>query len=287
MRPPSSRSVVILAIAAAGVVVSTQARRVPPTSAIEAAPQQDRQASDRRLFRTGVTRVEVSALVLDANEKPVTGLIADDFEVFENGVAQRVRSFVPFTYTPDVLVMPDPVLEHSDQSGPPPSMPASNFYTSASRVFALILDDLHVDARRTQVTRAAARRLVEQLTPADLLLVVTTGSAESTGDFTRDRRRALQMIDHFMGQRLLDQTMAGLRFSGHDFEAERLDHYERMCATIRNVSLALREVSGRRKTVVLLSEGSSFGSGLSDMTVRMPTARGDGAQTFPRVPPES
>ena len=89
------------------------------------------------------------------------------------------------------------------------------------------------------------------------------------------------MIDHFMGQRLLDQTMAGLRFSGHDFEAERLDHYERMCATIRNVSLALREVSGRRKTVVLLSEGSSFGSGLSDMTVRMPTARGDGRANVP------
>jgi VWFA-related protein len=281
MHHTSHSAAVILAIAAAGVVVSTQARRVPPTSAIEAAPQQDRQASDRRLFRTGVTRVEVSALVLDANEKPVTGLIADDFEVFENGVAQRVRSFVPFTYTPDVLVMPDPVLEHSDQSGPPPSMPASNFYTSASRVFALILDDLHVDVRRTQVTRAAARRLVEQLTPADLLLVVTTGSADSTGYFTRDRRRARQMIDHFMGQRLLDKTMAGLRFSGHDFEAERLDHYERMCATIRNVSLALREVSGRRKTVVLLSEGSSFGSGLSDMTVRMPTARGDARANVP------
>ena len=86
-------------------------------------------------------------------------------------------------------------------------MPVSNYYASASRVFALILDDLHVDARRTQVARAAARRLVEQLTPSDLLFVVMTSSSESTGYFTRDRRQAVEMIERFTGQRLPNQTM--------------------------------------------------------------------------------
>ena len=36
-------------------------------------------------------------------------------------------------------------------------MPASNYYTSASRVFALILDDLHVDARRAPEPHARRR----------------------------------------------------------------------------------------------------------------------------------
>ena len=89
------------------------------------------------------------------------------------------------------------------------------------------------------------------------------------------------MIDRFTGQRLLDKTMAGLRFPGQDFEAERLDHYERMCATIRDVALALRDVAGRRKTVILLSEGSSFGAGLSDMTVTMPTPTSGGRANVP------
>ena len=75
--------------------------------------------------------------------------------------------------------------------------------------------------------------------------------------------------------------MAGFRFPGHDFEAERLDHYERLCATIRDVSLALRDVSGRRKTVILVTEGSSFGSGMSDMTVRMPTPTSGGRVNVP------
>lgn len=115
-------------------------------------------------------------------------------------------------------------------------------------MFGLILDDLHVDARRTQVARAAARRLIEQLTPADLLFVTTTSSGESTEYLTRDRRRVIEMIDRFAGQRLPNKAMAGVRFPGHDFEAERLDHYERLCATIRSVSLAFRDVTGRRKT---------------------------------------
>jgi VWFA-related protein len=257
-------------VVAAAIPVSTQGTRAlpPPMTLPEIQPQRP----DKPVFRASVTRVEVSALVLDGNGTPVRGLTANDFEVLENGVPQTVRSFIPFTYQPDVLVLPDPVLERSDASAAPPSMPASNYYTSASRVFALILDDLHVDARRTRTARAAARRLVEQLTPADLLFVTTTGSAESTGYFSRDRRHALQMIDKFTGQRLLDKTMVGLRFPGENFEAERLDHYQRLCATIRDVSLALRDVTGRRKTVILISEGSSFGAGMSDMTVTMPTA---------------
>ncbi len=244
-------------------------------------PQQEPQQPASPTFRVAITRVEVSALVLDRDGKPVNGLTAADFEVLENGVPQVVRSFAPFTYEPDLLVLPDPGLDPSPKAQQPTSVPVSNYYTSASRVFALILDDLHVDVRRTQVARAAARRLIEQLAPTDLLFVTTTSSSESTGYFTRDRQQAVKMIEEFMGQRLLDKTMAGQRFPGQDLEAERLDHYQRLCATIRDVSLALLDVSGRRKTVILVSEGSSFGAGMSDMTFRMPTPTSGGRVNVP------
>jgi VWFA-related protein len=262
------------------IPVSAQRGRGAPGLTLPEISEQEKQQS-KPVFRTGVTRVEVSALVLDRNGEPVRGLTAGDFEVLENGVPQTIRSFIPFTYRPGVVVLPDPVLERRDRTGPPVSMPASNYYTSASRVFALILDDLHVDARRTRTARAAARRLLEQLTPDDLLFVATTGSAESTGGFTRDRRHAFEMIDGFTGQRLPDKTMVGLRFPGEDFEAERLDHFQRLCSTIRDVSLGLRDVAGRRKTVILISEGSSFGAGMSDMIVTMPTATSGGRANVP------
>lgn len=276
----TSLSLATALVALSVIPASAQGVRGVPRITLPDTSQQERQP-ERALFRTSVTRVEVSALVLDRDNKPVRGLTPADFEVLENGAPQVLKSFSPFTYDAELLALPNPVGARDQPSQPPVSMPSTNYYASASRVFALILDDLHVDARRTQVARAAARRLVEQLTPADLLFVAMTSSGESTGYLTRDRRQALEMINRFAGQRLLDRTMARKRFPGHDFEAERLDHYERLCAMIRNVSIAFREVTGRRKTVILVSEGSSFGSGMSDMTVKMPTPTSGGRLNVP------
>jgi VWFA-related protein len=228
--------------------MTAQVPRGVPRGTVPEEPPREDQRPRAPVFRAAVTRVEISALVLDRGGKPVRGLMAADFEVLENGVPQVIRSFTPFTYDPELLVLPDPILDRRDAERPPASVIASNFYTSASRVFALILDDLHIDVRRTQLARAAARRLVDQLAPTDLLFVTTTSASESTG--------------------LLDRTIGARRFPGHNEEAGRLDHYQRLCASIRDVSLALRDMSGRRKTVILLSEGSSFGAGMSGMLSR-------------------
>lgn len=280
-----SRRAVLATLAATYVatgphVLMAQGPRGLPRMTIPEVPQEAREARpDEPLFRAEVTRVEVSVLVLDGKDQPVRGLTQADFEVFEDGQPQVVRSFTPYTHEPGLLMLPDPQLP------PTPDVivaanPQSNYYASASRVFALILDDLHVDVRRTQVARAAARRLVEQLEPSDLLFVVATSSGESTGFFSRDRAHALTMIDGFMGQRFLNASVERRReppgLIQHDDSAGRYDHYLRLNEAIRNVSLALREINGRRKTVVLLSEGSSFGAGMENMTIRMPQASGTG-----------
>ena len=259
----------------------SQGARTVPRIALPDVAQEGRAAPEKPLFRASVTRVEVSALVLDRDGAPARGLTAADFAISENGVPQIVTSFAPFTHQPELLALPNPVSSRNNPSQPPASMPATNYFASASRVFALILDDLHVDVRRTQVARAAARRLLDHLTPSDLLFVAMTSSSESTGYLTRDRRQAAGMIERFTGQRLPHKTIGRARFPGHDFEAERLDHYQRLCATLRNIATAFRDVSGRRKTVILVSEGSSFGAGLSDMIVRMPTATGGGRAHVP------
>lgn len=278
-----SRLAVLAGLAATGLaigphVLMAQGPRGLPRMTIPEVPQEAREARpDEPLFRAEVTRVEVSVLVLDGKDQPVRGLTQADFEVFEDGQPQVVRSFTPYSHEPGLLVLPDPRLPATPDAVVVAN-PQSNYYASASRVFALILDDLHVDVRRTTVARAAARRLVEQLEPSDLLFVVASSSGESTGFFSRDRAHALKMIDGFMGQRLLNQTIARRQEapSGagvqHDDSAGRYDHYLRLTGTIRDVSLAMREVSGRRKTVVLLSEGSSFGAGMENMVIRMPKA---------------
>src|SRR5687767_816486 len=223
---PLPASLAMCLVAASAAAASTQGPRGVPRITLPDPPQQERDQVERPVFRAAVTRVEVSALVLDRDGVPVRGLTAADFEVLENGAPQILKSFTPFTYEPDLLELPSPVRTNRDPAPPPASTPVSNYYASASRVFALILDDLHVDVRRTQVARAAARRLIEHLTPTDLLFVVMTSSSESTGYFTRDRRQAVEMIERFTGQRLPNRAIGSERFRGQDFEPERLDHYE-------------------------------------------------------------
>ncbi|BCS35326.1 hypothetical protein TBR22_A45530 [Luteitalea sp. TBR-22] len=269
---------VICSLALCAVLPASAAAQAPrgiPRLAIPDVPQ-ERQFPDEPTFSVTVTRVEVSVLVVDDQGQPVPGLAAEDFEVLEEGVRQKVRSFTSFVFTPGRTAVPAPVVPITTGAASvvPVTPPATNHFAAESRVFVLILDDLHVDVRRTEVARSAARRLLAQLDPSDLLLVATTSSTDSTGYFTRDRSHATRMIDTFTGRRLLDKTLQSKRFRGDDSENERLDHYQRLCERLRDVSLALRDISGRRKTVVLLSEGSSYGAGMSDMEVRIPSARG-------------
>jgi VWFA-related protein len=269
----------ICSVALLGALAASTAAQTPrgiPRLAIPEAPQ-ERQIPEEPTFSVTVTRVEVSVLVVDADGHPVSGLSAEDFEVLEEGAPQRIRSFMPFTFAPGRMSASASVVP-TTVTGPATAVtpPATNHFAAESRVFVLILDDLHVDVRRTEVARSAARRLLAQLDPSDLLLVVTTSSTDSTGHFTRDRSYATRMIDTFTGRRLLDKTLQSKRFRGDDSENERLDHYQRLCERLRDVSLALRDISGRRKTVVLLSEGSSYGAGMSDMEVRIPSAKGTG-----------
>ena len=44
-------------------------------------------------FTSSVNQVEIYASVTDAAGRPVTGLTASDFEVFEDGVRQRISVF--------------------------------------------------------------------------------------------------------------------------------------------------------------------------------------------------
>ena len=78
-----------IALAAAGVAPTTaQINRGSPSVPLPDAPQQEGQRPGAPVFRAAVTRVEISALVLDRDGKPIRGLMAADFEVLENGVPQ-------------------------------------------------------------------------------------------------------------------------------------------------------------------------------------------------------
>jgi len=221
--------------------------------------------TNRPTFRATVTRVEVSAIVVDGDGRPVHDLRAEDFEVLDGGRKQKLLSFEAFRRDASAIALD--ALPAEEAAG---AATFTNAWTSQSRMFALVIDDLHIDARHAERARKAARSFVDALAPSDLLFVSLTSSPSlSTVAFTRDRRRARALIDGFSGMRLVDQAVEirqqgafgrlppGLAGSEQQRSMRLVDAY----ATIERVATAARAVTGRRKSLVFVSEGASQGAG--------------------------
>jgi VWFA-related protein len=73
-------------------------------------------------IRTTTRRVSVDVVVTDANGKPVKGLAPSDFTVFEDGVAEPLRSFDPHTPTTEVPYVPPQI----------PKLPPNTFLNLAT-----------------------------------------------------------------------------------------------------------------------------------------------------------
>ncbi len=279
-----TRVVLSLVLAAAAVGVTPAAAQIlsgrrnqPGPRDLPTLPLDTNVSTESRpTFRMKVTRVEVSALVVDERGEPVRDLKASEVEVFDGGRRQDIQSFTAYTYHGGAIP-----LDTVDSPTDPNAQAAlvTNAWSSSSRVLALLIDDLHIDARRTERSRQIARHLVSQLAPSDLLYVgLTSSPSSSTGAFTRDRRRALDIINTVGGLRLPDPTLEmrqtpqtfsnpllqGVRTPGlAASEQQRAMRLEDAYEAIGRIASAVREVGGRRKSLVFLTEGSSVGGAIT------------------------
>ena len=129
--------------------------------------QEKPQPPQQPTFRTGVNLVRVDAYP-SRDGKIVEGLTADDFEVLEDGVPQKIESFQFMQFEQNA-----PLEERRD-----PNSQREAFELAADpsrRVFVLYLDNLHVgftDSHRARVPLTTFMNRV--LNPRDLFGVMTT-----------------------------------------------------------------------------------------------------------------
>jgi VWFA-related protein len=124
--------------------------------------------------------VRLDVVVADAHGRPVRDLAREDFEVLEDGKAQRVTSFLFVG-----RARPRPAsLTKPDASGEPPAEGASR----PSRCVVIVVDDLHVARQDLDSAKEALRGLVDQLVGADDgVALVTTGGPGGVPQLTPDR----------------------------------------------------------------------------------------------------
>jgi VWFA-related protein len=227
------------------------------------------QSAQNPVFRSRVDAIEIEMRAVDTRGAPVTDLDQSEVEVYEDGRRQEITAFSR------VSIPIAPV-------DPPPTIPGytapdvvSNRVTRASRIFVLVLDDLHVDRRNTPHVKEAARRFVEHyVEPDDLVSVVYTGvRPDAAQDFTSDRRLMLAAIDKFIGRKLPPATIERMEQYNTLFRARGAPRFEDLrdkqdgerafnarsaMASIETISTLLARVNGRRKAALLFSEGVDY-----------------------------
>lgn len=214
-------------------------------------------------FGVEVDYVEVNAVVSDADGNFVSGLGLEDFAVYEDGKPQEIASLAAVNI-PVERPRDSPFLDVVE-----PDV-RSNTQVSAGRVYVVVLDDYHTEARRTGRVQRAAREFIEQRLGAnDIAAVVHTSGRQ--GAFSSSKNLLLAAVDRFVGCKLrsatverLDQLQAlpapkGVPREIEDrWESERALRARSTLEIIENLSERLADVHGRRKAIVYFGEGIDY-----------------------------
>ena len=229
--------------------------------------------------RTRISTVEVDALVADQQGNFVANLQKEDFQIQEDGKPQTISAF---------SLIDIPVVAATSTASAVRVEPdvQSNLRPFDGRVYVVVLDDLHVDAARSPQVKQAARQFIERNLGADDLMAVTfTGRTSASQEFTSNKGLLLNAVDAFVGSQLQGSTLSkndqyhqriDLPVDGRSWFLDDLNDVERgnnaqsMLGTLRQVSAWLGGIHGRRKTLLLFSEGIPYD--LSDL-IRGPLER--------------
>lgn len=215
------------------------------------------------IFRAEVNYVEVDAIVIDAQGNVVPNLTQADFEVLEDGKPQAIASFAH-------VDLPIQKAERALFTSTPIEPDVRTNQSIEGRIYLFVLDDLHTDVARTTRVKAAARRFIEQSLGAnDVAAIVFTGRNDASQDFTSNTRLLLSAIDRFSGRKLPSATVDklsnttvdsnGVMQLGDDTaKAERAYRARSAMGSIRKLSEFMAGVRGRRKAMVLISEGIDY-----------------------------
>src|SRR5215203_4147426 len=248
----------------------------PAPTGQAAAPSADAQQIPPVTFRAEIEYVEVDAVVSDERGNLVKGLTREDFDVYEDGKLQKVSFF-------SQIVIPVERLDRFvNESRPVVPDVRSNARPFEGRIYVLLLDNRHTAALRSALVKRAAHEFVDKYLGAnDVAAVIhTSGATDASQEFTNDPRLLHASIDRFIGQKLRSRTLERLDEynrnpllqpqaqgdgqTGRDVkvldpqDAERGYYARATLSTLRSLADFMGSIRGRRKAILMFSEGIDY-----------------------------
>ncbi|MGA9994532.1 MAG: VWA domain-containing protein [Pyrinomonadaceae bacterium] len=145
---------------------------------------------DNGVVKITTNLVQIDATVLDKKGNIVTGLTADDFEIYENNKKQPITNFSFIELQTDKPNVAATASKPDKNSIPAPPVPNRLRPEQVRRTVALVVDDLGLSVLSMDKVKSALKKFVdEQMQPGDLVAIIRTGGGTGVlQQFTSDKR---------------------------------------------------------------------------------------------------
>lgn len=178
---------------------------------------------------TGDGRIRIAAVVTNPRGEPVAGLRTRDFELRADGVAQELES-VQLT------------------AGP----------TDMPRLFALLLDEFHVDPASTARVQDALLRFMEShVRPSDRVIALKPGDSLLSIEPIEDRSRLQRAIASFQGRKgdYAARTLFEQKYMPQAPGAVAVARAQIVTSALRALTARIADMTEVRAAVVFVSDG--------------------------------
>jgi VWFA-related protein len=188
-------------------------------------------------IKVAVEEVRLDVVVQSYNGKPITNLTADDFEIYQDNVPQKVLSSVYITNQTSQAAAS--WISAKKQSRKPLQISPALEREKVNRIIMFIVDDRSMDGAQMYYARMAMRRFVErQMQPGDLVAILRTGSGNSAFNvFVSDKRELLAKIEQ----------------GGSGGQGDASSVYGGQLSMLRYGIRALKDMPGRKAVILITS----------------------------------
>jgi VWFA-related protein len=222
-------------------------------------------AQQQPVFRNRTDFVRVDVVVTDDDDRPITDLAIDEFEIRQGGRRQAITDF-EFVSIPNA----SRTLDVEGVVPPPPDVASNDAPPIDSRAFVMIIDDRHLLTHDIPRVKRVVRDFVQGLAPDDEIAIVFSGRSDLSVDFTRDVARLLKTVESVGAA-----FGFGLDSRGPSQNPNAFAVAQASIKGLRNVVQSLVSSEHARRALVLVSGGytidplAPIGSGENEQGLNM------------------
>jgi VWFA-related protein len=211
------------------------------------------QPAQQPTFQSRVDAVVVDVSVTDKQGNPVTDLKPEDFEIRESGKPQTVETF-KLVQTDDGL--DDPAAKRDIKSLDDQRRETER---EENRLFVIFLDDYHVRFGNSVGVRDRLARFVRELSPHDLVALITPLQPPAALTFTRNHDGILNDIMSFQGRKYDYHPKNELeeRYAAEPPAVQEQIRNDWVVSALRHLCEYMGTLRDGRKTLLYVSEGMS------------------------------